>query len=457
MAIDNQPVQNGLFTVQIDFTDAMWGDVYFYLNGDARWLRIGVRPGASTGTYTYLAPLQPLTPAPYALALPGMNTVQNDTSANVLGGYSWNYANPNIVGATIGGGGYDGGRNEVQKDYATVSGGASNVASGQYAAVAGGGTNTASSFASAICGGESNEATNTYATVAGGWDNAAAATSSFAAGYRAKANHAGSFVWADYTAADFASTGNNRFEVRASGGARFQANSSSYGMYVDNDGSGDGLRSLASVSAGNNWAAVYAVNTGTSPAIYANTNGTYSGYFEDNIWVTGNCVGCTLVYLGRNDGAEPLETGDLVAVSGLGSPLTGNSDPLLLVHLANTGWAESVVGIVQERAILVESEREGQRTQSANRVQGADAAAIQPGEYLFIVVQGMAQVKADAAEGGISPGQRLTAAARPGHARILQTRIVEGMVVAEGAATIGVALGPLDAGTGLIPVMVTLR
>lgn len=189
-------VTDGLFTTTVDVTDAGYGDVYFYLNGDARWLKIGVRPGASGGAYTYLTPLQPLTPTPYALALPGMNTVQNATSANVIGGYSWNYVDPDAVGATIGGGGYEGGRNEVLASYATVSGGSNNRAEGQYAVVPGGDLNRA------------------------------AGANSLAAGHRAKADHNGVFVWADSSIdSDFYSTTENVFLVRAKNGAYFQASS----------------------------------------------------------------------------------------------------------------------------------------------------------------------------------------------------------------------------------------
>jgi len=193
---DNVQVTDGLFTTTVDVTDAAYGDVYFYLNGDARWLKIGVRPGASTGPYTYLTPLQPLTPTPYALALPGMNTVQNAVSANVIGGYSWNYVDPGAVGATIGGGGYEDGRNEVNASYGTVGGGSSNSADG---------------LNSTVPGGMLNTATGAY---------------SLAAGYRAKAGHDGVFVWADNSIdSDFYSTLENMFLVRAKNGAYIQASS----------------------------------------------------------------------------------------------------------------------------------------------------------------------------------------------------------------------------------------
>ena len=56
----------------------------------------------------------------------------------------------------------------------------------------------------------------------GGNNNTAAGAWSLAAGRRAKANHEGSFVWADATDADFASTNNHQFAVRAQGGVRLE-------------------------------------------------------------------------------------------------------------------------------------------------------------------------------------------------------------------------------------------
>jgi hypothetical protein len=53
-------VGNGLFTVALDFGPAAFA-------GSARWLEIGVRPGASTGPFTLLSARQELTPAPSAI------------------------------------------------------------------------------------------------------------------------------------------------------------------------------------------------------------------------------------------------------------------------------------------------------------------------------------------------------------------------------------------------------
>ncbi len=51
-------VDNGLFTVEIEFGD--------HFEGDPRWVEVSVRP-AGIGSYTTLSPLQPLNATPYAL------------------------------------------------------------------------------------------------------------------------------------------------------------------------------------------------------------------------------------------------------------------------------------------------------------------------------------------------------------------------------------------------------
>jgi len=263
------PISDGLFTVGLDFG----GDVF---TGDARWLGIRVKCGGD-GDFTTLTPRQALTPAPYALALPGLWTQQNTTSPNLIGGYSGNSVTAGVVGGTIGGGGVSTSTNRVTDDYgtvgggygnragdnaggtsdaphatvgggyqntaggvhstvgggayngasgrhATVGGGALNYATGGSATIGGGWQNTASADSAVVGGGYFNSASRYGATVPGGGDNAAAGDYSFAAGHRAKANHHGSFVWADSTDADFASQRYDQFRVRANGGARFDAN-----------------------------------------------------------------------------------------------------------------------------------------------------------------------------------------------------------------------------------------
>jgi hypothetical protein len=122
---------------------------------------------------------------------------------NTIGGGYHNAINNGVAYGTIGGGL----QNTVQNSlYATVGGGALNASLATGATVGGGGTNSAS---------------GPYSTVPGGQANAASGRNSFAAGRNAKAQHQGSFVWADSQAGDFVSEFDNEVRFRCKGGVTF--------------------------------------------------------------------------------------------------------------------------------------------------------------------------------------------------------------------------------------------
>ncbi len=274
--VDDLSVSNGLFTTTLDFGAAAFP-------GADRFLQIAVRPGASTGAYTNLNPRQPITSTPYAVkaleanavpaggvttamlandavnttkiadgsigvndvnigslgsafwflggntgTAPGANfigttdnqplefkvngsrvlrLVPEPTSPNLLAGSPANETVGGIRGASVLGGGNTSYPNRVAADYAAVVGGISNTASG-HASVAMGQFSTASGYTAVASG---------YGATAGGF-------SSFAAGNSARAAHDGSFVWGDNTFSDFASTANNQFLIRASGGVGINTN-----------------------------------------------------------------------------------------------------------------------------------------------------------------------------------------------------------------------------------------
>jgi hypothetical protein len=174
--LGGQAITDGLFTVQLDFG----GSVF---SGDARWLGISVRCPAGNGSYTPLTPRQALSPAPYALALPGLWTQQNATSPNLIGGYSGNTIADGLAGVTIGGGGQKFHPNTVQASGGTVAGGWRNTINSDAATAAiGGGTgNTISgwSWDATIGGGNSNIISGTLAnqaTIGGGNGNVISGT-----------------------------------------------------------------------------------------------------------------------------------------------------------------------------------------------------------------------------------------------------------------------------------------
>jgi len=172
----------------------------------------------------------------YATVGGGSNNAANTQNSTVSGGQS-NTTNGSY--ATIGGGtGNDGAM------VATVGGGQDNNASGVGATVAGGKLNIASGQYSTIAGGYGNAASGPHAMVPGGLSNTAAGNYSFAGGRRAKANHTGTFVWADSTVADFASTDFNQFLIRAGGGVGIGTDTPGSQLTVKGAGTTSGTSSL---------------------------------------------------------------------------------------------------------------------------------------------------------------------------------------------------------------------
>jgi len=104
-------------------------------------------------------------------------------------------------------------------NYATVSGGYDNRASGGWYGTVGGGTgNTPNGNAATVGGGFSNTASGEAATVSGGVYNTAGGQYSFAAGMWANAAHTASFVWNDRFNTPGASTASNQVIFYYGGG-----------------------------------------------------------------------------------------------------------------------------------------------------------------------------------------------------------------------------------------------
>jgi hypothetical protein len=158
----------------------------------------------NTGTFAFVAGKYNSAIGDYSVVSGGGGATLADSNS-ALGNYSTvGGGKGNVIGAT--------------GTYGNISGGSDNQASAWWTTVSGGTVNKAWGDYSTVSGGGNNMATGSFSVIPGGQSNTTAGQYSYAAGRRAKANHSGTFVWADATEEDFTSSSSNQFLLRASGG-----------------------------------------------------------------------------------------------------------------------------------------------------------------------------------------------------------------------------------------------
>jgi hypothetical protein len=397
VTISDTMVTNGLFNVELDFGTSAFG-------GGARWLEIGVRPGASGGAYTLLTPRQELTPAPYASALPNVYT---DESANFVGiGRDFRISGNEVFGVQ-----YEGTADEYGGMYVNTS-----HANGWpfygYA--------TAGSF----------RAWHYYNGTTGDWFL-------YNAGIRLHVPNEGGLrigPSADYSLVISNTTGSDGIRVYDTGDDGIQMGSDpdypNYGFYIPSPG-----------------VSTYGLWPNTAEAL-----GEWALFTVDNIQA-GNVLANAYSIVAKVTGPDALTPGDVVAVTGVTDPIPGAQQPLPLVRLANDSEFTGLIGVVDKR--MVWEVAPGKEAEGEMSMHSAEGAA-QPGDYVSLIVYGVAQVKVDS-NLAIVAGERLTASALAGQVRALKTQQLNGMTITEGASVIGIALEASTNEQATIAVFVTLR
>jgi len=397
VTINDATVDEGFFTLELDFGASAFG-------GGERWLQINVRPGSSAAAYTPLSPRQELTPAPHAMALPNVYTNEGTNFVGV--GRDFRISGNEVFGVR-----YVGSADQYGGMYVET-------AHAQGWPFYGYATN--GSF----------RAWTYYNGTTGNWYL-------YNAGIRlAVPNEGGLRIGpsADYSLVISNTTGSDGIRIYDTGDDAIQIGSapdhSNYGVYLPSPG----------VS-----------NYGLWPNT-ANAAGEWALYTVDNI-EAGNVVASAYSLVAQVTGPDPLSPGDLLAVTGVADPIPGSADSLPLVRLASAETFSGLIGVVKSR--MVWGPAPGKEAEGEMSMHSADGPA-QAGEYVSLVVAGVAQVKVDPGA-QIAAGDRLTASSLAGLARPLMSQEVNGMRVAEGAPVIGVALAAPVAGQETIPVFVNLR
>jgi hypothetical protein len=174
-------------------------------------------------------------------------------------------------------------------------------------------------------------------------------------------------------------------------------------------------------------------------------------YVDGPLVVTGPKTGY-ITDIVRNTGSMDLHPGDVVtAQTAAGEAPQVGDIPVPGVGATQAAYDTGVIGVVDMRWIPADPNAPAG---TAARTGGYDAqaTAIHPGEYMGIVTLGVYKaVRVDAGSAPIHVGDLLTTSSTPGVAMKATDKL------AAVGAVIGKAMDDLVAGTGTIPVMVTIK
>ena len=389
-------VQNGLFTVELDV------DVGAF-DGQALWLAITVNG-------QLLSPRQEMLPAPYALTLRPRAAIR----------------------ASV----YDGPVLMVENTDA-------NPAGGGYAIVG----KNASGFTwrPAIYGENTGASAGVYG-YSEGWHG----TVGWYGGDNPE--HAGVFGNGAGAAAGVAGHSDSGDGVRGVGNTGVRGDSEiDYGQGIL--GHGSALHTEGVVGSSEQSAGVYGIAGGTTAyavGVYGKTSATYGFATQENLYVGGSCTGCTIVYIAQSEESSSLRAGDVVAVSGIAAPLKGQQTPVLKVRRA-VSTDSGLLGVVQARAEVDSADSSALRAEDRQDIMPEmpriAVGEVASGDYLFVVVQGMAQTRVDASSGSVEVGDAVGPGAAAGSAQRLSG-------AAPSSAVLGRALEPVEEGTKLVWVLI---
>jgi hypothetical protein len=200
----------------------------------------------------------------------------------------------------------------------------------------------------------------------------------------------------------------------------------------------------------------------SSNGVYGNTSrsdNSYGLFTYDNLYSLNYNLMGAIMQVAQNGGEEPLEMGDVVVLSGMTALPEADAPAVMQVSGATAANSPAVAGVVYSRFNIetaIEDREPGADVTAAPR-EVTPAGPVAPGEYLLVVVQGPAQVKASALTGEIQPGDLLSTATLVNHAAKAPRLIVEGIEMVAPGTLLGKAMEPLQADQELIYVYVTLQ
>ncbi|MBK8986212.1 MAG: hypothetical protein IPM39_09045 [Chloroflexi bacterium] len=409
----NIAVANGLFNVKLGVSQASF-------NGQALWLSIIV-DGQT------LSPRQEILPAPYALSLRPGATIVGDALGGgeaALSGAAPATGTALRADANGGMGLYGSSTNNYG-----VRGSSSNSWGGYFSSSGGHGIRVETS-------GTDHYDHGAFVTAQGGYG--VLARSATNQGVRGEAGNV----------ADIAQP------LGAVGVVGIGSNRGTYGA----SGAGIGVYGVSNSNYGV-WGTSSTYHGVTGRTGLANNN--YGFYTPDNLYALNYNLAGALMQVMQNGGTEALAPGEVVVFSGINRSVTAVDGPIVQVSSAHTANSTAVAGVVFSRFNIdaVDPDLEFPDDTAQERLAEMDATPpgkVAPGEFLLVVVQGPALVKASALTDSIQPGDLLSTGGMglAGKAAVMN---VEGMETAVPGTVFGKALEPLNGTQEMIYVYVTLQ
>lgn len=155
---------------------------------------------------------------------------------------------------------------------------------------------------------------------------------------------------------------------------------------------GDGVVGFSDGPGGLDNGVIGFTNGGYGVYAFSNATGQYAGYFGDPIYVVGSCTGCNISYVAQNSSGSTLQSGDVVQADGMNALLEGASVPVLQVSAAQS--SEQVLGVVVGKVEMTMVEAGTDDAQPGPHY-GPVGGSAEPGDYVIVLVQGLAQVRID--------------------------------------------------------------
>lgn len=254
------------------------------------------------------------------------------------------------------------------------------------------------------------------------------------------------------------------------------------GLYGENAGYGgtrDGLSSMGEGVYGYSSALTESVGVGAYSVNYTSLwtdlarPSAYYGIFAQNggaqfgdqfnvsrnsVFIRGNLIvegskGGYVVDIMRNTGSTDLHPGEVVAAAGMVAATAQLGEiPVASVAMSGKAYDSGVLGVVDQKWIPGDPNA-AMAAKARSGYYDTEATVIRPGEYMSVVTLGAYKaVKVDASNGPIRVGDLLTTSGTTAGAAMA----VKDKSAAFGAV-VGKALGELNSGSGMIPLMVTLK